>query len=165
MSAALYLLTERVAAVDARRLARIEARDRRRAAIHEAGHVVIAGRVGVEAAAHIFRHPTADPGLESTWGGLASIYSKPSRPHRAMIGVAGAVAEHVWSGELDFLRDGGEAVWWDAAAMSDTDWRLAGCAPGEPNAKFLRVVEKVIDLLDGPLRADLYALARRERLS
>lgn len=142
--------------------ARIEARDRRLAAVHEAAHVVIARRVRVEAAAWIFRRPTADPRREKTWGGQTTFYSQFSRPqHRRMIAVAGAIAEHVWDGELDFLRDEGEAVWWDAAIMSDTDWRHAGCEPGEPNAKLMGAVAKVIDLLAGPLRADLYAEARR----
>ena len=70
------------AAVDMRRLARIEARDRRLAAIHEAAHVVIARRVRVEAAAWIFRRPTADPRREKTWGGQTTFYSQFSRPQR-----------------------------------------------------------------------------------
>jgi hypothetical protein len=143
------------------RTARVEARDRRLSAIHEAAHVVIARHVGMPAAAWIYRWPTDDPMREKTWGGKTILGGKPSRPQRAMISVAGAVAEYVWDSELDFLRDEGELVWWEPEIMSDTDWRLAGCAPGEPNAKFMGAVDKVIDLLAGPLRADLYAEARR----
>lgn len=44
--------------------------------------------------------------------------------------------------------------------MSPTDWERSGCAPGEPDAAFMRAVAKVLDLLNGPLRAELYATTR-----
>jgi hypothetical protein len=152
--------------VDLRKLspARIEARDRRMAAIHEAGHAVIARHVGARSAqAHIERHSAADP-FEKTWTGqcrVAWIEHKVSPAHDAMISVAGAVAEHVWDGDGDFLRAEGEWAWHEEAIMSPTDWDMAGCAPGKPDAAFMRAVDKVIDLLTGPLKPELYATARR----
>ena len=79
----------------------------------------------------------------------------------AMVAAAGAVAEYVWCGDADFLRDEGDDPWHEAAIMSITDWELSGCAPGEPDAALTRAVAKVIDLLSGPLRAELHATARR----
>lgn len=86
---------------------------------------------------------------------------------RVMIGVAGAVAEYVWNGERDDLRD--EEGWWDTAIMSPTDWLDAGVGPGDepfgitrgPGAAFFRTINKVIHLLEGPLRAELFATSRR----
>jgi hypothetical protein len=78
-----------------------------------------------------------------------------------MIGVAGAVAEDVWSDDAVFLENEGAWAWQEEAIMSPTDWRLTGCAPGEPDKTFMRAVGKVIDLLNGTLRAELYATARQ----
>jgi hypothetical protein len=74
------------------------------------------------------------------------------------IEVAGAIAEHVSRGDADFLTD--EAIWWEEAIMSETDWERSGCSPGEPDAALMRAVAKVLNLLSGPLRAELYATAR-----
>jgi hypothetical protein len=56
---------------------------------------------------------------------------------------------------------GDESYWYEAAIMSETDWRLAYCAPGEPNPTLFRAARRVHDLLHGELRADLYAIARQ----
>jgi len=147
--------------------ARVEALDRREAAVHEAGHVVIARHVGADVLwAYITR--TSNPGPdEKTWIGQARIERLEGR-RRVMIGVAGAVAEYVWNGERDDLRD--EEGWWDTAIMSPTDWLDAGVGPGDEPfgitrgpgaAAFFRTINKVIHLLEGPLRAELFATSRR----
>jgi hypothetical protein len=79
---------------------RIEARDRRLSAIHEAGHAVIARHIGVHVEwAEISRNDPEDE-RERAWIGRCRFYRpRPvSRARRLMIGIAGAIAEHV-----DFL--------------------------------------------------------------
>jgi hypothetical protein len=123
-----------------------EAFERRNAAIHEAGHAVIARHVGVHVEwAEIWRKDPADEG-EKAWIGRCRFYRpRPvSRARRAMIAVAGAIAEHVWRGEADFLRNEGEWAWDEEAIMSPTDWDLTGCAPGEPDAVLMRAVDKAL---------------------
>ena len=84
--------------------ARIEARDRRLAAIHEAGHAVVARHMRVTAFnPEIWRNPDAGKN-EKTWLGNIRIERSPrtSRAHMAMIAVAGAIAEHGWEDDGDF---------------------------------------------------------------
>jgi hypothetical protein len=140
--------------------ARVEALERRGAAIHEAGHVVIARHVGADVLrASIFRNPDVTPD-EVTWVGQATAGGPHvSRSHMTMIGVAGAISERVWDGEEEFLR--WDDAWTDADIMSPTDWQMAGAEPGEPDEAFMCAVEEVLNLLTGPLRAKLYATARR----
>ena len=145
--------------------ARIEERDRRLAAIHEAGHVVIARHLGAWVTqAYIARHRPAHQ-FEKTWTGecgVVWIEHKVSPAHDAMIvAVAGAVAEHIWMGDGDFLREDGEWPWEEEAIMSQSDWRLAGVEPGKPTPDFMLAVGEVLDLLTGPLKPELYATARR----
>ncbi len=47
--------------------------------------------------------------------------------------------------------------------MSDSDWEMAECAPGEPDDDCLDAIEEVFRLLDrdGPLWAPLMITARR----
>jgi hypothetical protein len=93
-------------------LARIEADERRNAAIHEGGHVVIARHVGawVLRAGHLAqceRHQGRNVLGRASQGG-----PHVSRSHMAMIGVAGAISERVWDGEEEFLR--WDDAWTDA---------------------------------------------------
>src|ERR1700721_3897527 len=75
---------------------RVIARDRRRAAIHEAGHLVIAEHVGLRCGlARIFPNPEPLAGLfEKTW--LGQVSYRPcqhvSTIKCRMVAVAGAVA-------------------------------------------------------------------------
>jgi hypothetical protein len=125
----------------------MEALDRRRSAVHEAGHFVVARHLGVRVCgAYISR--VRDPSLdEPSWTGRMSIerraYVRSSRRRLCMVAVAGAVAEDVWFKGYtcpdDLLEFEGD--------LSLTDWALAGCVPGEPDRKMLRAAEEVADLL------------------
>jgi hypothetical protein len=139
---------------------RILARERRSAAIHEAGHVVIARTLGFELlSAWIVPHDGEEPD-DRTWIGRVQI----GRPHEAseydrrMLGVAGAVAEHLWHGGWieDYSPDEG---------MSESDWHLAGWSDpdDEPDDVFLDAIEDVGRLFtrDGAGRQELIAEARR----
>jgi hypothetical protein len=139
---------------------RILARERRSAAIHEAGHVVIARRLGFELlSAWIVPHDGEEPD-DRTWIGRVQI----GRPHEAseydrrMLGVAGAVAEHLWHGGWieDYSPDEG---------MSESDWHLAGWSDpdDEPDDVFLDAIEDVGRLFtrDGAGWQELIAEARR----
>jgi hypothetical protein len=143
--------------------AQIEAYDRRMSATHEAGHAVIARHVGARnISCHIFRRCEATIEGDRSWGGQTSWFEldrKLTRSRRVMVGVAGSIAEAVWRGETDDLD--GESAWWEETIMSPTDWQMTGCDPGEPTLAFMRAVDKVLDLLTGPLRAELYATGRR----
>jgi hypothetical protein len=76
------------------------ARERRLAAVHEAGHVVIARRVGFRiASAWIMPNDGEDAEHEGTWTGRVQIESvRADKFACRMVGVAGSVAEHLWLG-------------------------------------------------------------------
>jgi hypothetical protein len=98
---------------------RILARDRRAAAIHEAGHLVVARWAGAEiASAWIVQNDNPAPD-EKTYGGRVQIVQiggiDPRR--RRMIGVAGAVAEHLGAG--GWIED----FWPEDSSISESDWR------------------------------------------
>jgi len=61
-------------------------------------------------------------------------------------------------------RDALEDVFWDdPLELSETDWQMTGCAPGEPDRKFYNAVDKVAVLLarDGPHWPSLTREARK----
>jgi hypothetical protein len=58
--------------------------------------------------------------------------------------LAGAVAEAAWFEELDASVE--DAVY-DPAFMSETDWRLAECAPGDPTRAMLLSLDTLAGLL------------------
>jgi hypothetical protein len=129
-----------------RNIVRRAARDRRTAAIHEAGHLTVAYSLGLNAHGSI--HPVFDnePG-ENLWIGVSHLLARPNKRQNRMIGVAGAVAEALQKAfPEEFLED--EHYFWSSPdAMSETDWRLTGCPPGNPDKLFLAAVEKVASLL------------------
>lgn len=140
---------------------RILARDRRMAAVHEAGHAVIAMHLGLEVlGVHIRPNPTDDIHTEKSYLGQAT-YEPPSDPnHHRMIAVAGMVAEEVWKSH------GPAYEYWpglmtDPACMSDTDWAGTGCEPGEPDDELIAAVDAVEDLLAWELMPKLTALSRK----
>jgi hypothetical protein len=139
---------------------RVFARDRRLAAIHEAGHVVIANMLSVDVAlAYIYEpHNHADPQFQKTWTGRTYYNLKKANPRqRRMIGVAGAVAELCCDGE--FVDDD---YWTDPNMMSESDWRLTLCRPGAPDEKCCEAIYAVGAVLErgAPLWGDLVMKAR-----
>lgn len=135
---------------------RILAWDRRMAAVHEAGHVVVARRFGLEILSAWIVPNDADDPQEKTWIGRVQIRTSgaPEMVCR-MVGVAGSVAEHLWSGGWieDFFPD----------AMSESDWHLAGCLPDKPDDALLDAVGEVGQLFHcgGPDWRELIAETRR----
>lgn len=135
---------------------RVQARDRRRAAIHEASHLVIARHFKVPGiGAAIWPTGTIDPRCSVTWTGQFSIprgaWNRLSGRRAAMIGVAGALAEEVWlertTGErLGYLED----FFSEPDVMSPTDWNLACAQPGEATSGLIRNADRVVDLLGQP---------------
>jgi hypothetical protein len=129
----------------------ISARDRRHAAIHEAGHLVVARHLGrrlgcPEPDALIIRNDTALLPEERTWHGQINLYNieRLNGLERRMIGFAGAAATCLWNGEdldLEFWSDP------DFGGMSITDWQLAQCEPGQPDRLCNMAVTRLSRLL------------------
>jgi len=139
----------------------ISARDRRMAAVHEAGHLVMAARFSLyPSSAWITPIEPAGPD-KRTWVGLVQFSTGLDRLapiERSMLGCAGAVAQICW--QRDYLDPD---YWTDADMMSASDWRLSGCEPGKPNDSCIEAIEKLHYLLSdgGPLWSDLVREARR----
>lgn len=119
--------------------ARMCAYDRRLSAIHEAGHALVALRLGCEISVQIYETGTDKHLSERLWGGNMSAWGLPderSNPDLMRVAVAGLVAETLWKdGHID---DYSESWAWEDKlhemdSMSQTDWELAGCEPGNPN--------------------------------
>jgi hypothetical protein len=95
----------------------ISARDRRLAAIHEAGHFTIGRHLGlitfnVRIEKNLIQRPD-----EKYWVGNTTCQRKTPAKSR-MVAVAGVVAEFCWSGEtFEDTQD----TWEDPYTMSDTD--------------------------------------------
>jgi hypothetical protein len=144
---------------------RTAARDRRLAAIHEAGHVTVARWRGVNASAYLFPTETSDP-FEKAWVGQARIGVKPKTTAQTvrLIAAAGTVAEECWHyrnapGEFE------DPWFWeehfqDPNVMSATDWQMARTEPGDPDAKFMRAVETVHAAFTRELWPDVLRTAR-----
>jgi hypothetical protein len=133
---------------------RIEAHDRRWAALHEAGHLVVAHHLGVPTKdARIFR--LGEPSREDkSWGGNIGIDCAAPPDKLRLVAVAGAIAEAVWTGE--------EPDFYDPATMSPTDWQWAGVEPGDSDT-LLDAADIVSGLLQpgGRLWPDLVREARQ----
>jgi hypothetical protein len=136
---------------------RIFARDRRSAAVHEAGHVVVTRILDLEIMS-AWIVPNDGDDTERTWAGRVQIANVRGAGDlaRRMVGVAGSVAEHLWRSE--WIED-----YWPDEEMSDSDWQLAGCEPGKPDDLFENAIQEVADLLvrDGPGWKMLVAESRR----
>jgi hypothetical protein len=63
-----------------------------------------------------------------------------------VLAVAGLIAEACWDGEtVDDLWD---ALELDPEEMSQSDWDLSGCLPGDPPKQFWDAMEQAFDLLN-----------------
>ena len=139
---------------------RVLARDRRLAAVHEAGHLVVAAHFGLKRAKARIRRAEAPMPDGRAWTGRVQFAGLDvlSSLERRMLGCAGAAAELCWQHE-DIHPD----YWIEADRMSESDWRLAGCLLGEPDDLCIEAIEELQYLLseDGPLWGDLLRQARQ----
>jgi len=146
--------------------ARKIARDRLCAALHEAGHVVVARYVGVTVGkAYIYPVPEIwdDRLSQKTWLGDTKMYpdfDNPSPQQLAMVGVAGAVAQLCWRREAPV-----DEQW--QPLMSGTDWGICFCKSGKETLEELQLQEAVsavyvlLKRKSGRLWRQLYEQARR----
>jgi hypothetical protein len=137
---------------------RIDARDRRLVAVHEAGHQLVADYLGVPmGGAYIRRAAAPEPG-ELSWCGHVSLYGSAPAEKLCLVAVAGAVAEAAWSGDEP-----------DLAMMSESDWEMAGFASRRRVRRagygrdLFEALDDVWSLLrrGGPLWPELVREARR----
>ena len=142
---------------------RIEAVDRRLAAIHEAGHCIVTQWLGCSVI-HCYIRPSELTAAEWThdkmWLGRTCANLKDAKPgQRRKIALAGALAELGWMGSEGCSS--GEMLQ-DPFFMSPSDWSLAGCEPGEPTAALERDFGRVQPMLirGGKLWPDLLETAR-----
>jgi hypothetical protein len=133
------------------------ARERRLAAVHEAGHVVIARRVDFKiASAWITPNAGEDAEGERAWTGRVQIVRvRADKFACRMVGVAGSVAEYLWLGG-----------WIDAYfpdTLSEGDWHLTGCDPDQPDDALMEAIGEVGQLLahEGSGWHELIAESRR----
>jgi hypothetical protein len=141
--------------------ARVAARSRRRSAIHEAGHAVVARHLGVAViSCWIAVDNDAKLGLRGiSWRGNTKTFGAATKTANRLIAVAGAAAENCWSGEFKAID-----VPWDLddSSMSYSDWAGTGCEPGEPDRECLKAFDRVTGLLcrGRPLWNELLLTAR-----
>src|SRR5262249_38323201 len=119
---AIHQLTER-------QINKLEALDRRRVAVHEAGHTVVARELSIlEIGATLTRCANSDPTERGWWSGQHRACLEGSEKRvKTMYAVAGLVAETCWRGETILEIDGD-----DAEILSPTDWATAGIEPRNP---------------------------------
>jgi len=138
----------------------IDAMDRRLAAIHEAGHVIVAMHFGLLSGYAWITPNEARSDEIRFWIGSARFPGAIclNEMERPMLACAGAVAEACWKrGCVDSI------YWGEPDFMSPPDWRLAGCQPGEPDPLCERAIQHLEPLLseDGILWSSLLRVARR----
>jgi hypothetical protein len=121
--------------------------DKRKAAIHEAGHATIAALLRIPMSAWLKENPTSDPLEEKTWVGSMSWYQSDLNDlDKATIAVAGRVAEYLADDEeLDadsFIQvwEEGEDDGWSPTDLQSIpkSWKRRRCA-----------VERALELLCG----------------
>ena len=131
-----------------RQLRRIEAKDRRRASIHEAGHFIVASSLGLKEVEAWITPTGATPSIdEAVWVGQCGFRAarRLSALGHMKIAVAGFVAEQCWlsRNEADAFPICWDDSLWDGWAMSPADCAMARHAPGEPSSKLVRACEAV----------------------
>jgi hypothetical protein len=133
-------------------------RDRRRAAIHEAGHFTIGRHLGLLTFnARIEKNPIQSRD-EKSWIGSAYILPSTTLRKNRMVAVAGADAEFCWDREM---FEDTQFDWEDPDIMSETDWARSGCQPGEPSRQLMRAVESTFELFD-PTEGQLWSTLLRK---
>ena len=117
---------------------RVQAHDRRLAAIHEAGHFVIGRHLGLTELQAWIRPSDSVDHLDKTWVGHCTFRSSElgrlKLKQRMELAVAGAIAERAWRQifEPDEWMLDLEEAFCEREVMSDADWQLAEHRPGEP---------------------------------
>lgn len=172
-------VAERLSGAGASRAHRSLAQDRRYAAVHEAGHYVVAAYFGVpDLSAWIYRSDASPDDIERKgWLGHfrypRNAMARLSRRRRAAVALAGWAAERAWEGRHSEEPD----EWWHSAlwehnVMSSADWCEAGCEPGQPTRPVFRAAELARGLLNPaggvlwhPLLAATRILVRSGRAS
>jgi hypothetical protein len=126
---------------------RVSARDRRRAAVHEAGHVVVARHLGVRILqAEIRKIEPQDLTEKERVGSVRCMTEGVLASKSKVVAVAGLVAEACWYGEIfDELYGALES---NPEEMSQSDWDLSGCPSGEPSKQFSDAMEQAFELLN-----------------
>jgi hypothetical protein len=141
---------------------RVLAYDRRDVAMHEAGHIVAARHLGLQAEGSIYSAPASDDPYAGTWDGHTYFGPLPTPAQKRKIAVAGTIAQRAFRREWDY-------DWWliseddEADLLSPTDWRNAGREPGTFDPQLLRAIKAQGKLLrrGGPLWGHLLRTARR----
>ena len=106
--------------------ARIQAWDRRRAAIHEAGHIVVGRHFGCPMIGQVHKDGDVDDPLKfNTWTGQAGSMDGKLTHGTFEVGVAGVLAELRYSGD-GYYADDPDYCWEVLSNMSPTDRDLAG---------------------------------------
>ncbi|UPK19216.1 hypothetical protein [Bradyrhizobium sp. 131] len=128
------------------RRARISAEDRRCAAVHEAGHIVVAKYLGLPAVQAEIRKNVPQYYTEKWVGSTRCLMEDVDARTRIMVAVAGAVAEACWRDEIfdelyTTLEDFPEQ-------MSQSDWEMSGCSPGAVSEQFWDAMERVFESLN-----------------
>jgi hypothetical protein len=145
------------------RSARNSARDRRNAAIHESGHVVVAKHLGLWTMRAEIRKIEPQDDTEKEWvGSVACLMEGVVARKRLMVAVAGVVAESCW--DRDVFEDLYGTLEFMPEEMSQSDWDLSGCPFGEPSKQFWNAMEHTFELLNpdtGKLWNALLMEARR----
>lgn len=140
------------------------ARERRHAAVHEAGHVVVARHLGLRILEAGIRKNDLQELDEKEWiGSVQCQMEGVAARKRRMVAVAGVVAEACWEGE-EYCHGVYEFFDTNPEKMSPSDWDFSGCLCGKPSEQLFDAMKQVFELLNsgtGGLWNALLVEARR----
>src|SRR5207253_6593679 len=121
--------------------------DRRDAAVHEAGHLVMARHLEA-AGPRAWIYPVERTAIGRTWNGDFNFFPFDMPPQKlALIGVAGVVAVTTWQRRWRACRSS-NIDWEDPGTMSQSDWRYCGCDPGRVEPHLLEAADHAFRLFD-----------------
>jgi hypothetical protein len=129
-------MTERAPRLTGRRWVRIAAVERRRSALHEAAHALVAWKLGLWAEAEIYPTFSLDRDKKAWRGRCRLMVKGTTLLQRRAVAAAGAIAEAIADGD-----DVSDIDWHLSEVMSPTDWQMAELPPGKPNRHFMRAVK------------------------